>query len=38
MLNWIVWNQIVYLYKNGFGIKKKGWYAIKTNQPTSASR
>ena len=21
MLNWIVWNRIVYLYKNGFGIK-----------------
>ena len=22
MLNWIVWNSTVYLYKNGFGIKK----------------
>ena len=21
MLNWIVWNRTVYLYKNGFGIK-----------------
>ena len=21
MLNWIVWNRIVYMYKNGFGIK-----------------
>ena len=21
MLNWIVWNRIHYLYKNGFGIK-----------------
>ena len=22
MLNWIVWNRRVYLYKNGFGIKQ----------------
>ena len=22
MLNWIVWNRTVYLYKNGFEIKK----------------
>ena len=29
MLNRIVWNRTVYLYKNGFG---KGWYAIKPNQ------
>ena len=21
ILNWIVWNMIVYMYKNGFGIK-----------------
>ena len=21
MLNWIVWNRTVYMYKNGFGIK-----------------
>ena len=29
MLNWIVWNRTVYMYKNGFG---NGWYAIKPNQ------
>ena len=22
MLNWIVWNGTVYMYKNGFGIKQ----------------
>ena len=22
MLNWIVWNKTVYMYKNGFGIKE----------------
>ena len=34
MLNWIVWNRSVYLYKNEFDIKKShnGWYAIKANQ------
>ena len=32
MLKWIVWNRTVYLYKNGFGIDYKGWYAIKPKQ------
>ena len=40
MLNWIVWNGTVYLYKNGFGINwpTKVSYAIKhkqTNKQTS---
>ena len=30
MLNWIVWNRTVYMYKNGFG--------IKPNQTKSATR
>ena len=30
MLNGIVWNRTDYLHK----ITYKGWYAIKTNQPT----
>ena len=36
MLNWIVWNRTVYMYKNGNGINlqwliwlEKGWYAVK---------
>ena len=32
MLNWIVWNRTVYMYKNGFSVKYNGWYAIKPNQ------
>ena len=34
MINWIVWNRTVYMYKNGFGIKLtyNGWYAINPNQ------
>ena len=35
MLNWIVWNKTVYLYKNEFGINNlQGWYAI-TNKQTN---
>ena len=25
MLNWIVWNRTVYMYKNGFGIDNLQW-------------
>ena len=25
MLNWIVWNRIVYMYKNGLGINNLQW-------------
>ena len=34
MLNWIVWNRTVYMYKDEFGIKKayNDWYAIKRKQ------
>ena len=29
ILNWVVWNRTVYMYKNGLGIN---WCAIKRNQ------
>ena len=39
ILNCIVWNRTVYLYKNRWGIKitYKGWYAIKPKQPNQPS-
>ena len=33
MLNRIVWNGTIYMYKNGFDNNLKCWYAIKT-QPS----
>ena len=34
MLNWIVWNRTVYLYKNGFGIK----YFTKVDMPENPNK
>ena len=31
MLNWIVWNRTVYLYKNGFGIKSPTKVGLSQN-------
>ena len=37
VLNLIVWNRTIYMYKNGFGTRY-GWYAIKPNQTKQTVR
>ena len=33
MLNWIVWNRTVYMYKNGFGINNLLWLMCHKTKP-----
>ena len=33
MLNWIVWNRTVYMYKNGFGINNPQWLMYHQTKP-----
>ena len=33
ILNWIVWNRTVYMYKNGFGINSLQWWMCYKTKP-----